>query len=182
LHSIYTIGIVLEKVVIMEHIILIQGQVKHPITIDPSVWIFDDRKVDLNTYFSGEHKKVNEIEEYTKSVSKHWDREMTEGAIYPPINRSLKKYEKEKALTGTFAMPLKPFLQNAEPLNEASTFIIETSSGESFSFPLQEAFEAILGFSKDGKPLIEDGPVHYYFGDGSNVEKPIKNVINIIIK
>ena len=32
----------------------------------------------------------------------------------------------------------------------------------------------ILCFSNNGKPLKEDGPVHVYFGDGSNKQNPIK--------
>ena len=35
----------------MEKIVHIKGKVKFPITLDPSVWIFDDRKFDLDTYF-----------------------------------------------------------------------------------------------------------------------------------
>ena len=35
----------------MENIILVNGKVKFSITLDPSVWIFDDRKLDLTTFF-----------------------------------------------------------------------------------------------------------------------------------
>ena len=33
-----------------------------------------------------------------------------------------------------------------------------------------------MNFSKDGKMLKEDGPVHLYFADGSNRDNPLKNV------
>mgnify|MGYP001051368502 CR=1 FL=1 len=33
-------------------IVTITGNVKYPITLDPSVWIFDDRKFDLDQFFS----------------------------------------------------------------------------------------------------------------------------------
>lgn len=56
----------------METIIPIKGKVKYKITLDPGVWIFDDRKVDLNTYFSEDQKSRDALEEYTKSISKHW--------------------------------------------------------------------------------------------------------------
>ena len=39
--------------------------------------------------------KVNELEEYTKSISKHWDREIMEGAIVPPTCKKQKKICKE---------------------------------------------------------------------------------------
>ena len=39
---------------IVESIVFINGKVKFPITIDPLVWIFDDRKVEIDTYFSNE--------------------------------------------------------------------------------------------------------------------------------
>ncbi len=35
------------------------------------------------------------------------------------------------------------------------------------TLPLETVNKAILGFSKEGKPLKEDGPVHLYFNDGS---------------
>lgn len=159
----------------MENIILLNGKVNYAITLDPSVWIFDDRRKDLNTIFTNQEEKIDELEEYKKSVSKHWDREIMEGAIYPPTLKTEKKYEKEKMITGTFCMPLKPFLDNAQVLDDARHLIIETKEGE-VKVPLEVAEEMVLGFSKDGKPLKEDGPVHCYYGDGSNAENPIKDV------
>lgn len=165
----------------MENILLISGRVKYSITLDPSVWIFDDRKVDLTTYFSKSMKQNNELEEYTKSISKHWDREIIEGAVYPPTLKTEKKYEKEKVLTGSFGISLQPFIKNAEPTEEATVLVIKTSTSV-HEIPLDIAQDLILGFSKSGKPLSEDGPVHVYFGDGSNQQNPIKNVREFIIK
>lgn len=159
----------------MENIIAIKGNIQYSITLDPSVWIFDDRRIDLNTYFNTPQESIDELEVYTKSISKHWDREIMEGAIYPPTLNSEKKYEKEKLLTGSFAVPFKPFLQNASPLEGARNLIIEQENNE-ISIPLEKAYELILGFSKDGKPLKEDGPIYVYYGDGSNQNEPIKNV------
>ena len=65
----------------MENIISVIGKVKFSITLDPSVWIFDERKLELTTFFDEKKNIVNELEEYTKSISKHWDREIIEGAI-----------------------------------------------------------------------------------------------------
>jgi hypothetical protein len=165
----------------MENILLISGKVKYSITLDPSVWIFDDRKVDLTTYFSKSMEQNNVLEEYTKSISKHWDREIIEGAVYPPTLKTEKKYEKEKVLTGSFGISLQPFIKNAEPTEEATVLVIKTSTSV-HEIPLDIAQDLILGFSKSGKPLSEDGPVHVYFGDGSNQQNPIKNVREFIIK
>ncbi|TDL72678.1 peptidyl-prolyl cis-trans isomerase [Rhodococcus qingshengii] len=165
----------------MENIIVLSGKVKYTITLDPTVWIFDDRKVDLTTYFSTSFENKNELEEYTKSVSKHWDREIMEGAVYPPTLKTEKKYEKEKVLTGSFGIPILPFLKNAELVEDAVALTIKTTASE-HEISLDKAKDLILGFSYGGKPLSEDGPVHIYFGDGSNLLDPIKNVREFIIK
>lgn len=159
----------------MENIIMLGGNAAYTITLDPSVWIFDDRKVDLDTYFLNTGTKANELEEYTKEVSKHWDREIMEGAIFPPTLKTEKKFEKEKMLTGTFGIKLEAFINNAEPAPDASSFVIELEDGE-VSLPLNEAKQLILGFSQNGKPLKEDGPVYVYYGDGRNRLAPIKRV------
>lgn len=64
-------------------IIPIKGNVKFPITLDAGTWIFDDRKLDLTTYFDNKNTGIDEDEEYTKSVGKFFDREIKEGAISP---------------------------------------------------------------------------------------------------
>jgi hypothetical protein len=159
----------------LESIVPIKGKVKFTITLDSGVWIFDDRKVDLTTYFDETNETIDELEEYTKAVSKHWSREIQEGATYPPTLKTEKKYEKEKILNGTFAIPLNPFLTNAEPLENATSLVIETDSDE-YRMDLAQADQLLIGFSKEGKPLRENGPVHIYYKDGSNRENPITDV------
>lgn len=160
----------------MNTIIPFKGKVKYPVTMDAGVWIFDDRRIDLNTYFDQEDQQTEETEEdYTKKMSKYWEREIREGAVSPPTIKTEKKFEKEKLLTGTFGIKLTPFLKNAEPEKDATTLVIETAEGEE-AVPLEKAYDLILCFSKNGKPLREDGPVHIYFGDGSNKQNPIKHV------
>ncbi|RBP06958.1 peptidyl-prolyl cis-trans isomerase [Rossellomorea aquimaris] len=159
----------------MESIVPIKGKVKFTITLDSGVWIFDDRKVDLTTYFDEVNEKIDELEEYTKAVSKHWSREIQEGATYPPTLKTEKKYEKEKILNGSFAIPFAPFLTNAEPLENALSLVIETETDE-HRMDLAHADQLLIGFSKDGKPLKETGPVHIYYKDGSNRETPITDV------
>lgn len=75
----------------MESIITLTGNVAYSITLDPGVWIFDDRKVDLNTYFEESRDSLDELEEYTKAVSKHWDQEIKEGARLPEERKVSKK-------------------------------------------------------------------------------------------
>jgi hypothetical protein len=165
----------------MENILTISGNVKYTITLDPSVWIFDDRRVDLTTYFTNKVETTNANEAYTKAVSKHWDREIMEGAIFPPTLKTERKFEKEKVLTGTFGIPFKPFILNAEPAPDSKYLVVHTST-EEIEYPLETAYHFILGYSKNGKPLSIDGPVHIYFGDGSNQQNPIKNIIGFTIK
>lgn len=157
----------------MEMILPIKGKVKFPITLDAGVWIFDDRKIDLNTYFT-EGADDEKEEEFTVA-SKHWDRVIKEGNVSPPTLKSERQFQKTKLLTGTFGIILKPFLENAEPDEDATTLVIETKSGD-ISVPLDEAYDFILAFSKDGKPLKEDGPVHVLYPDGSNRDRAIKFV------
>ncbi|WP_027408269.1 hypothetical protein [Anoxybacteroides tepidamans] len=167
----------------MDRIIPITGKVKFSITLDPGVWIFDDRKVELESYFSGQNQKEEQSqkEDEIQKISAYWDREIQEGAVFPPTLKTEKKFAKEKLITGTFAMPLAPFLRNAEVLPEATSFSIITEN-EEVAIPLEKAYELILCFSKDGKPLKEDGPVHVYFGDGSNRSHPITYVRQFIVR
>jgi len=159
----------------LESIVPIKGKVKFTITLDSGVWIFDDRKVDLTTYFDDKNETIDELEEYTKAVSKHWSREIQEGATYPPTLKTEKKYEKEKILNGSFAIPFAPFLTNAEPLENAASLVIETETDE-YRMDLAQADQLLIGFSKAGKPLKENGPVHIYYKDGSNRDTPITDV------
>ncbi|WP_078381034.1 hypothetical protein [Sutcliffiella halmapala] len=166
----------------METIIRIEGNVHYSITLDPGVWIFDDRRLDLDTYFTEEDRQeVNELEEYTKKVSKHWEREIREGAIQPPTLKTERKFEKQKLLTGTFGIKFAPFLKNAEPKSDA-TSVVFIAGEQEVEMDIETASNVIFAYSNKGKPLKEDGPVHVYYGDGSNQNSPIKSVHRIIVK
>lgn len=164
----------------MSDIIPIKGNVKYSITLDPGVWIFDDRRIDLHTYFDQGQKEETD-QDYIEKTAKHFEREIREGAVFPPTLKTEQKYEKEKVLTGSFAMPLKPFLINASPNEDAHAVIFHTETDE-IEMSLEDAKEVILAFSRDGKPLKEDGPIHVYFPDGSNRHNPIRRVREIIVK
>lgn len=161
-------------------IIEIKGKVKFKITLDPGVWIFDDRRIDLDTYFAG--KTINESDiPYEEKLSHYWDREIREGSVSPPTLKTEKKYEKEKLLTGTFGIIFEPFLNNAEPLPEATKLVIETKT-DKVTIPLNEVKDLIFKFSENGSPLKANGPVHILFKDGSNLDNPITDVLALIIE
>lgn len=161
----------------MKNIINIKGNVQFPITLDPSVWIFDDRKFDINTYFEQKIEENDWLEEYTKAVSKHWDREIIEGAEVPTEKMGEKKFKKEIILSSSFGISFQPFLANAVPLENAESVIIETAN-EEVSVPIEKAKKMILQFSKSGKPIVEGGPVYAYYADGSNKGNPIKTILS----
>ena len=165
----------------MNSIILLEGNVEYNLTLDPSVWIFDDRKVELSKAFLKETNNDEKNDQEAQTISKSWDREL-EQTLSPPVHHSCDQFQKEKVVSGSFGMPFKPFLENATPKDDASKLVIETSIGETHVIPLKQAKELVLGFSKDGKPLKEDGPVHVYYGDGSNKENPITHVTKLIVK
>lgn len=160
----------------MEFIVPITGNVKHNITLDPTVWIFDDRRIDLDVFFTEEFVERDEMEEYKEKMGKHWSREIMEGNTFPPTLKSEKRYEKDKMLTASFAIVLEPFINNAEPNAGAKTFTLITKDNEKYTYPLSDSANILFKFSHEGKPLREDGPVHVLFRDGSNQDSPIRNV------
>lgn len=164
----------------MNNTIPVKGLVKYSITLDPGVWIFDDRKVDLTTYFDEERIEVDELEEYTRAVATHFSKEIQEGATYPPTIKTERKFEKQKILNGTFGILLKPFIENAEPEESAEMLTVKTKNGN-HTFTIEEAKTLIAAFSKDGQPLKENGPVHILFQDGSNRNNPITDVESFLI-
>jgi hypothetical protein len=166
----------------MTSIIPIKGAVKFQITIDPTVWIFDDRRIDLTTYFAEEKQMVNADEKYLKDVGAHWSREIMEGAVFPPTLKTERKFDRKGMMTGTFGMEISPFLKNAEILPEATTVVFESATGEEYSFSIDEAKTFIFKFSQDGKPVTEEGPVHLLFADGSNVNNPITQIVAIRVQ
>ncbi|GAA3322957.1 hypothetical protein GCM10020331_044910 [Ectobacillus funiculus] len=164
-------------VIMTNEILLINGNVKFSITLDPSVWIFfDDRKVDLCTYFNEPRLEQNQLEQYTKKALQSigivkFAKELR-SLRFNAASQSLKRKNDYRDICNAAA---SIFLQNAE-INEGAHAVEIHTETKVYTLTLQDAMEAILGFSKDGKPLREDGPVHLYFGDGSNVNNPIVQV------
>ena len=126
--------------------IQIKGDVKFPITLDSTTWIFDDRKVKIEDIENG-------IFEGTKPIkfedNREWNRAILEGQTNPPTLNSEIKYRKRAVLEDSFAINMTPFFKNAEPLESATTIKLsnDTSSIEIFQF------------AKDGKRLYDDNSV-----------------------
>lgn len=160
-------------------IVQLKGNVRFPITLDPTVWIFDDRKIVLEEAFTN-----NKMEAEDDDVSK--TEELFNQEIYsltkikPPVKKSINRFDKEKTLTNSFVMPIADFIKTAEINQGASRVILKTKEDDVIINPEQLRSSYLL-FALKGKPLREDGPVHLFFGDGSNKEEPIKGIYEIII-
>lgn len=160
-------------------IIPINGNVNYPITLDPTVWIFDDRKIIFEEAFSKQpvqDVKVNELEK----AAQQWDQEVNPQRIKPPVNKSISKFEREKILVNTYVMPIQDFIEHAEIKEGSKNAILHTSSNNE-TITLEELKNGYLLFAIEGKPIKEDGPVHFYFKDHSKVNEPIKGVQKISI-
>jgi len=166
----------------MSSIIPIKGAVTYHLNLDPTVWIFDDRRIDLNTYFTADNVVEDAEGKYLAEVGAHWSREIMEGAVFPPTLKTERKFDRKGMMTGTFGMVLQPFLNNAQILPEATEVVYEGENGEEHAFPIEEAKTHIFKFSQDGKPLAEGGLVHLLFDDGSNVDNPITNIVAIRVQ
>ena len=165
----------------MNSIVTITGNVHFPITLDPSVWIFDDRRIDLDEFFTSDIEVVSDEEKYIEETAKHWEREIREGALNPPTIKTEKKYERQKMLNTSLGIYLLPFIQNSQPKPDATTVVLKTSDTD-YEIPLDSIDQWIAQFSIIGKPLKEDGPIYLLKVDGSNKDNPIKNVHRIEIK
>lgn len=142
----------------------IRGLVRYPLTIDPTVWIFDDRKIPVEEI--GKEQAYDASEAYYAKMGAAWDKGITEGTR-TDHNKPMTREEKDAALTGSFAVPLAPFIGNAEPAAEASKLVFEGE--ETIELPLSELSACYLQFSQDGK-VLPDGPV-YLIHEGSVTKK-----------
>ncbi|MFD2760578.1 hypothetical protein [Lentibacillus juripiscarius] len=161
-------------------IVPITGNVTYTITLDPTVWIFDDRKILLDEAFS-DKKEDNIQEDELEKASRRFNQEVYQQKINPPVNKSISRLEGQKFLENSYVMPILEFLNHAEINENATSATLVTANGAEQQVPLQALKECFLLFAVDGKPLKDDGPVHFLYRDGSNRENPIKGVEKIII-
>ncbi|GGB44840.1 hypothetical protein F3157_06865 [Virgibacillus dakarensis] len=160
-------------------IIPITGNVNYPITLDPTVWIFDDRKILLEEAFS-KRAETTVKEDEVEKASKRWDRAVFQSSK-PPVNPNISRKEGEKILTNSYVMPIRDFIDNAEWDANAEKAVLVTSSDE-ITISLDLLRKCLLLFAIDGKIIKEDGPVYIFYPDGSNMDNPIKGLQKIIIK
>lgn len=160
-------------------IVPLLGNVTYSITLDPTVWIFDDRKILFEEAFS---KKTNEDErsDDLEAAAKRWDRALYQ-QIKPPVNKSISRFEGEKILKNSYVMPIHDFIDHAEVKADAKHATLVTKT-ENITISLAELRNCYLLFAVNGKPLTEDGPVHFYYKNGSNKNNPIKEIQKIIVK
>lgn len=166
----------------MSEIIQIKGNVRFPITLDPSLWIIDDRKKPLQQFFQTESVETDaaSFEEEDKRAAIQWERNLKEGAV--PTGKSEKRFVDKKRIEGDYGMSLAPFLNHAEPNDRASEVILHLANETKKSLALEEAKRLVLCFAIDGKPIRENGPVYVYYGDGSNIAAPFKGLHTIEIR
>ncbi|MBP1968232.1 hypothetical protein J2Z83_000324 [Virgibacillus natechei] len=161
-------------------IVPITGNVTYSITLDPTVWIFDDRKILFEEAFT-EKVSQKEPEDELKKAAERWGKEYYHHQhIDPPVNKSISRFEGEKILKNSYVMPIKNFLDNAEIHSDSKEATIVTKDGD-VTISIHDLQNSYFLFSLNGKPLKEDGPVHLYYTNGSNKEDPIKNVSKVII-
>lgn len=159
-------------------IVPILGNVAYQITMDPTVWIFDDRKVILEEAFSQTFKQDSSDE--LKNSAERWERAISRQEK-PPVNQSIKKHERGDILKYSYVMPIQDFLNHAEIKDDAKGAVLITETGD-ISISISDLYNSYLLFALEGKPLKEDGPVHLLFKDGSNKDNPIKSIKKIMIK
>ncbi|QHS22122.1 hypothetical protein GWK91_03840 [Virgibacillus sp. MSP4-1] len=162
-------------------IVQLAGNVKFPLTLDASVWIFDDRKEEFDRAFNRNNEQEDNPEDELEKASNRWNREVYQQKLNPPVNKSINKYERKKILDSTYVMNIKPFLKTAEVNESATAALLETENGEE-EISLNALEDGYFLFAVEGKPVKEDGPLHFYFGDGSNKNTPVKGITGIKIK
>lgn len=162
-------------------IIQLKGQVEFPITLDPTVWIFDDRKVLLEDAFK-ERVEKTEVNPAQKAEELFNQEIYSQKSIKPPVNKSLNREEREKALKHSFVMPIKDFLDTAKIDATATAARLLIPGDDDCVITIDQLYNASLLFAIDGKPIRENGPVHLFFGDGSNQDSPIKGIKQIVIE
>ena len=157
----------------MPNIVALSGLVKFPITLDPSSWIFDDRKIDMDDFFE---------EDFNLDAFLEAQKDERAGAAIPRMAKGQKKYKKSDWLTRSFCMPVKVFIENSEPLAEAKSVTFERQNEKKVTLSLEEAKSGVFAFSKDGKIIESDGPLHFYYPDPEKRNEAITGIIGIIIE
>src|SRR5699024_6038940 len=108
-------------------IVQITGNVKYSITLDPNVWIFDDRKILFEDAFANSH--FNHDKTNLNKVADRWRQEVFQQKGKPPVNKTINRFQKEKVLNHSYVMPIKEFLSHAEVNPDATDATLQTTKG-----------------------------------------------------
>lgn len=161
-------------------IVQLTGNVNYNITLDPTVWIFDDRKILFEEAFNERaEKNENTVDELEKAAER-FNKEVYRTSVKPPVNKSITKFEREKILKNSYVMPLEEFLLHAEIKPDSKDATLTTTNGP-IHLSLNDLQACYLLFAIKGKPVTEEGPVHLFFNDGSNKDNPITGIQKITI-
>lgn len=163
----------------MSMLVFVKGKVNFPITLDPTIWIFDDRKLLLEQAFDPAFmpKSVDAdvaLQQSAMAMAKQWDFDWARSN--PEFRIEQKKMVNRKEIEGDWAMYIGQFLQNAEPHDDTQAVLLHLKDGSQVEITLEEAMRGIACFAMNGRALKEDGPIHFYHGDGRNRNEPIRNV------
>src|SRR5699024_8557040 len=110
-------------------IVQLSGNVNYNITLDPTVWIFDDRKILLEEILDESVEKTeNDADEVKKAAERH-NQEVDRESVKPPVNKSLTKFERENNLKNSYVMPLHEFLLHAEIKSDSKNATLTTIYG-----------------------------------------------------
>lgn len=134
-------------------IIQLTGNVRYQITLDPSTWIFDDRKIKLEDLLA----QKEDGEEITFSDETEWNRQIIEGETKPPTLKSEKKHKKRELLESSFVIGLAPFLEYAEAYEDEDAKIVFVHNGGETELQYKDRETFYAHFSNNGKRLHEDG-------------------------
>src|SRR5699024_10748319 len=89
-------------------IVQITGNVSYTITLDPTVWIFEDRKILLEEAFTEDIQKKDKKDELA-DASDRFSQEVYQQNLKPPINKTNKgisRKDREKILENSYVMPI----------------------------------------------------------------------------
>lgn len=159
-------------------IIPIIGNVKFSITLDPTVWIFDDRKIKFDEAFDLKEEEEEKTEDFMFSSPTRYNEEVFKATNG---NKPISKVDGKEILKNSYVISLDRFLDRAEIKEDAISATLMKTNGEEETILLEDLYNTYLLFAWEGKPLKEDGPVHVYMKDGSNKDSPIKFVNKIVV-
>ncbi|WKB34953.1 peptidyl-prolyl cis-trans isomerase [Terrilactibacillus sp. S3-3] len=135
----------------MHTILPLTGKVKFSITLDPSSWIFDDRKIEWNDFLEEAKNGSGDIMEDETKVYEREIKALSKKLGKPADGKHIRRYSKQQWLTDSFVIPARPFIDNAEPLEEAATVIFHQKNGERYSLPLEDVRKGVFCIFKRWK-------------------------------